>query len=119
MIPIFNFQRFRIFAAALGPDHPKFFAPKVIASSPKVLVSEWMAGTPMSRVIAEGDKPQRDRAGLLLAEFLLSNGLLTPVDLAAARTAALANERSGKSELARQRLQYRVKKKAPGGGPAG
>ncbi len=54
-----------------------------------------------------------------LAEFLLSNGLLTPVDLEAARTAALANERSGKSELARQRLRYRVKKKARGGGPAG
>jgi hypothetical protein len=47
-----------------------------------------------------------------LAEFLLSNGLLTPVDLEAARQAAVANERSGKSEIARQRLQYKVKKKA-------
>jgi hypothetical protein len=46
-----------------------------------------------------------------LAEFLLSNGLLTPVDLEAARRAALANERSGRSEMARERLQYRVKKK--------
>jgi hypothetical protein len=54
-----------------------------------------------------------------LAEFLLSNGLLTAADLDAARTAALANERSGRSEIARQRLQYRVKKKARRAGSAG
>jgi hypothetical protein len=54
-----------------------------------------------------------------LAEFLLSNGLLTPVDLDLARRAALANERSGKSELARQRLQYRTKRKARRREPAG
>ena len=54
-----------------------------------------------------------------LAEFLLANGLLTPVDLDQAQRAALANERSGKSELARQRLQYRTKKKARRGAPAG
>jgi hypothetical protein len=46
-----------------------------------------------------------------LADFLLSNGLLTHADLAEARQAALANERSGKSELARQRLAYRAKKR--------
>jgi hypothetical protein len=54
-----------------------------------------------------------------LAEFLLSNGLLTPVDLELARRAALANERTGRSELARQRLQYRMRKKARRGEPAG
>ena len=53
-----------------------------------------------------------------LAEFLLSNGLLTPVDLEAARRAAVANERSGKSEMARQRLQYKVRKKARRAEPA-
>ncbi len=53
-----------------------------------------------------------------LAEFLLSNGLLTPVDLELARQAALANERTGKSELARQRLQYRMRKKTRRGEPA-
>ncbi|HEY1917754.1 MAG TPA: hypothetical protein VGH27_19465 [Streptosporangiaceae bacterium] len=46
-----------------------------------------------------------------LADFLLSNGLLTHADLAEARQAALANERSGKSELARERLAYRAKKR--------
>jgi hypothetical protein len=45
-----------------------------------------------------------------LAEFLLSNGLLTPVDLDLARRTAMANERSGKSEMARRRLQYLKKK---------
>jgi hypothetical protein len=54
-----------------------------------------------------------------LAEFLLANGLLTPVDLDQAQRAALANERGGKSELARQRLQYRIKKKARRDEPAG
>ena len=54
-----------------------------------------------------------------LAEFLLANGLLTPVDLGQAQRAAVANERSGKSEMARQRLQYRTKKKARRGEPAG
>ncbi len=42
-----------------------------------------------------------------LADFLLSNGLLTPADLDEARQAATANERSGVRELARQRLRYR------------
>ena len=45
-----------------------------------------------------------------LAEFLLTRGLLTPADLEAAREAAAANERSGKSELARMRLRYKPRK---------
>lgn len=44
-----------------------------------------------------------------LADFLLSNGLLTPVDLDQARHIAVDNERSGVREMARQRLQYRPK----------
>jgi hypothetical protein len=44
-----------------------------------------------------------------LADFLLANGLLTPADLDEALRAAVTNERSGVSELARQRLQYRPK----------
>lgn len=45
-----------------------------------------------------------------LPEFLLANGLLTRADLELARKQALANERSGKSELTRQRLRYLKKK---------
>jgi hypothetical protein len=45
-----------------------------------------------------------------LAEFLLANGLLTRADLELARKTAMANERSGKSEMTRRRLQYLKKK---------
>jgi len=45
-----------------------------------------------------------------LAGFLLANGLLTRVDLELARKTAIANERSGKSEMTRQRLQYLKRK---------
>jgi hypothetical protein len=45
-----------------------------------------------------------------LPEFLLANGLLTRADLERAQQLALANERSGKSELTRRRLQYLKKK---------
>jgi hypothetical protein len=42
-----------------------------------------------------------------LAGFLLANGLLTPVDLDQARQLAARNERTGVTETARKRLQYR------------
>jgi hypothetical protein len=45
-----------------------------------------------------------------LAEFLLANGLLTRVDLDQARKTAMANERSGKTEMTRRRLQYLKRK---------
>jgi hypothetical protein len=45
-----------------------------------------------------------------LAEYLLTHGLLTQADLEAAREAAAANERSGKSEQARKRLRYKPRK---------
>jgi hypothetical protein len=44
-----------------------------------------------------------------LADFLLSNDLLTPADLDEARKVAAENERSGVCEMARQRLRYRPK----------
>jgi hypothetical protein len=44
-----------------------------------------------------------------LAGFLLANGLLTPADLDEARKTAVANERDGVCEMARQRLRYRQK----------
>jgi hypothetical protein len=47
-----------------------------------------------------------------LADFLLSNGLLTPVDLDQARQVAADNERSGICEMARKRLRYRPKEPA-------
>ncbi|WP_245158968.1 AarF/ABC1/UbiB kinase family protein [Blastococcus sp. TF02A-35] len=56
----------RAMAAAYAGD-PEIAVPRVVASAPKVVVSEWMEGTPLSRVIADGSREQRDRAGRLLA----------------------------------------------------
>lgn len=62
----------RRFAAAFAGSR-NFFVPKVIASAPKVMVTEWMDAVPLSRIIAEGTPEQRNRAGELLAEFGLSS----------------------------------------------
>jgi hypothetical protein len=45
-----------------------------------------------------------------LAKFLLANGLITKADLDLAEKVAAANEASGKTEAARDRLRYRQKK---------
>jgi len=37
-----------------------------------VLVTEWMDGTPLSKIISDGSKEERDRAGILLTRFLFS-----------------------------------------------
>ncbi|MCL2780657.1 MAG: AarF/ABC1/UbiB kinase family protein [Actinomycetia bacterium] len=56
----------RGFADAFADD-PDILVPRVVASAPKVLVTEWIDGTPLSRVITAGSTQQRDRAGYLLA----------------------------------------------------
>ena len=56
----------RQFTAAYDGD-PEIVAPRVVASAPKVMVSEWLGGTPLSRVISSGSQAERDRAGRLLA----------------------------------------------------
>jgi predicted unusual protein kinase regulating ubiquinone biosynthesis (AarF/ABC1/UbiB family) len=61
----------RTFAAAFAGD-PQIAVPRVVASAPKVLVSEWMEGRPLSSIIASGTQPERDEAGTLLALLHLS-----------------------------------------------
>ena len=56
----------RGFSAAFADDE-QIVVPRVVASAPKVIVSEWLEGTPLSRIIATGTREQRDRAGLLMA----------------------------------------------------
>jgi predicted unusual protein kinase regulating ubiquinone biosynthesis (AarF/ABC1/UbiB family) len=56
----------RTFAAAYAED-AQIAVPRVVASAPKVIVSEWLEGMPLSRVIASGTRDERDRAGILLA----------------------------------------------------
>lgn len=58
----------RRFAAAFG-DHPRFVVPKVVASAPKVLISEWVTARPLSDLIARGDQVSKDTAASLLFEF--------------------------------------------------
>ncbi|HEY7049193.1 MAG TPA: AarF/UbiB family protein [Jatrophihabitantaceae bacterium] len=56
----------RTFAAAYAGD-AEIAIPRVVASAPKVIVTEWIDGTPLSQIIAHGSKPQRDHCGYLLA----------------------------------------------------
>jgi predicted unusual protein kinase regulating ubiquinone biosynthesis (AarF/ABC1/UbiB family) len=56
----------RAFAAAYADD-PDIAVPRVVASAPKAMITEWFDGTPLSRIIASGTTEQRDRAGTLLA----------------------------------------------------
>lgn len=65
-------QNQRAFAKAFAGD-PHVIVPKVVASAPKVLVTEWVDGKPLSEVIRDGDRAERDLAGLRLAEFHYSS----------------------------------------------
>jgi predicted unusual protein kinase regulating ubiquinone biosynthesis (AarF/ABC1/UbiB family) len=53
-------------------DDPEFHVPHVLMATGHVLVSEWMDGTPLSKIIAEGSAEDRNRVGILLARFLFS-----------------------------------------------
>src|SRR5699024_2970813 len=58
-------DRQRAFAAAYADD-PAVVIPRVVASSPQVVVTEWLEGTPLSQVVADGDQDTRNLAGLRL-----------------------------------------------------
>ncbi|MBB5957384.1 putative unusual protein kinase regulating ubiquinone biosynthesis (AarF/ABC1/UbiB family) [Saccharothrix tamanrassetensis] len=61
----------RVFAKAFeGDEH--VLVPRVVASSPKVMVTEWTDGTPLSKIIRSGEREERDLAGRLLSEFHFS-----------------------------------------------
>ena len=59
------------FADAYAGD-PDIYVPGVVMGTEHVLVTEWMDGTPLSKIISDGSKEQRDRAGILLVRFLFS-----------------------------------------------
>jgi predicted unusual protein kinase regulating ubiquinone biosynthesis (AarF/ABC1/UbiB family) len=46
--------------------------PNVVAVTDHILITEWMDGTPLSKIISDGSQGERDRAGLLYARFLFS-----------------------------------------------
>jgi len=43
--------------------------PEVIVATDRVLVSQWLEGTPLSKVIADGTQDERNNAGIRLARF--------------------------------------------------
>ncbi|MEW2049548.1 AarF/ABC1/UbiB kinase family protein [Streptomyces sp. NPDC005476] len=53
-------------------DDPDVVVPAVVHQCDQVLVTEWIDGVPLSEVITEGTREQRDRAGQLLSRFLFS-----------------------------------------------
>ncbi|MDV3296711.1 MAG: AarF/ABC1/UbiB kinase family protein [Brachybacterium paraconglomeratum] len=60
------------FAAEFDGD-PHFVVPHVVASSPHVLVSEWLdSPSSLARLIAEGTQEERDHYGELYARFLFA-----------------------------------------------
>jgi predicted unusual protein kinase regulating ubiquinone biosynthesis (AarF/ABC1/UbiB family) len=62
----------RAFAKEFAGD-PHVIVPRVVASSPKVLISEWVDGRPLASIIRDGTPPERNLAGLRLAEFHYSS----------------------------------------------
>ena len=62
----------RAFATEFAGD-PMIAVPAVVASAPKVVVTEWMEGTPLSEIIANGTAEQRNAAGTRLCEFHFSS----------------------------------------------
>ncbi|HEY0692103.1 MAG TPA: AarF/ABC1/UbiB kinase family protein [Kribbella sp.] len=56
--------------------HPEFVVPRVIKHSPKVIVSEWIEGKPLSGVITGGTKSERDEVGLKYVRFMFTGPLL-------------------------------------------
>lgn len=68
----------RAFAAAFE-GHPDIVVPRVVAGAPKVIVTEWLDGTPVSALIAEGardpegTRAQRDRVAEQLGVFHFSS----------------------------------------------
>ncbi|MFF3211900.1 ABC1 kinase family protein [Streptomyces sp. NPDC002886] len=53
-------------------DDEDVVVPDVVHQGDQVLVTDWIEGTPLSEVIADGTPEERDRAGQLLARFLFS-----------------------------------------------
>jgi predicted unusual protein kinase regulating ubiquinone biosynthesis (AarF/ABC1/UbiB family) len=58
----------RAFAKAYD-GHPHFLVPHVVASSPKVMITEWIDGVHMSHIIREGTPEERDLCGTRLLEL--------------------------------------------------
>lgn len=61
----------RAFAAGYAGDE-EIFVPQVVAAAPRVLVTEWVDGKPLSEIISSGTESERDEAGRLMATLHFS-----------------------------------------------
>ncbi|WP_229740215.1 ABC1 kinase family protein [Nocardia rhizosphaerihabitans] len=61
----------RAFALAFAAD-PDVVVSRVIAQRGDVLVTEWLDGAPLTRLIARGEAAELDRLGVLILRFLFS-----------------------------------------------
>jgi predicted unusual protein kinase regulating ubiquinone biosynthesis (AarF/ABC1/UbiB family) len=61
----------RAFAAAYAGDE-EIFVPQVVAAAPRVLITEWVDGTPLAKIISSGTEAERDEAGRLMATLHFS-----------------------------------------------
>ncbi|MFN2522553.1 MAG: AarF/UbiB family protein, partial [Mycobacteriales bacterium] len=53
-------------------DDPDVLVPRVVLAAPRVLVMDWVGGTPLADVAASGSQEDRDRAAALYQRFLVS-----------------------------------------------
>ena len=61
----------RAFAKAYAGD-PDIYVPPVVQATDHVLITEWMDGTPLAKIIDSGSQEERNRAGILFTRFLFS-----------------------------------------------
>jgi predicted unusual protein kinase regulating ubiquinone biosynthesis (AarF/ABC1/UbiB family) len=59
--------------AEVFADDPDIVVPGVVEARPRVLVTEWIGGTPLAEVIRTGTASQRDGVGLRLLRLFLSS----------------------------------------------
>jgi predicted unusual protein kinase regulating ubiquinone biosynthesis (AarF/ABC1/UbiB family) len=53
-------------------DDPDIQVPEVLGAGATVIISEWLAGRPLSQIIADGTRAERDHAGTLYLRLLMS-----------------------------------------------
>jgi predicted unusual protein kinase regulating ubiquinone biosynthesis (AarF/ABC1/UbiB family) len=66
----------RAFARAFR-NHPDIAVPAIVASAPKVIVSQWFTGVPMAQIIRSGSRSERDDIGTKLSLFHSCSPALT------------------------------------------
>ncbi|QLY34774.1 AarF/ABC1/UbiB kinase family protein [Nocardia huaxiensis] len=63
--------------AEVYADDPDFVVPRVITQQGDVIVSEWLSGTPVPRILESGAPEERSRVGMLIMRFVLSSWVRT------------------------------------------